>query len=128
MNDEPWGSYNDEEEEIALGCVGPLDPILSESDFSNYREPEIKGQDEILSLLYVLINRMDNMTDLVNTLAVRQEFKKARKPRTPLNRCIHRNRKNEPCCSYICKNSTTLCHAHYSLYHTQKQNYLYGHK
>ncbi len=91
-------------------------------------EENAKPMGDVEVLLHVIINRIDSLQAVVETLHTRQDVKKPRKARTMINRCIHKNRKFEPCRSYICKNSKSLCHAHHSLYHSPDQNYLYGHK
>jgi len=91
--------------------------------------PPDEGQEEIKTLLHILINKVDWLSTSVNSFTQDSGVKRARRPRTEVNRCQHRNRRGESCRSYICKKSAHLCHAHYSLYSEQSSsNYLYGHK
>jgi len=113
--------------------AGEADFIAEAAEILGFDPPQqeyvVDPIQEIKSLMHIVINRLDSVQASVNLISTKADLKKPRKQRTLVNRCIHKNRKNEPCCSYICKNSESLCHAHYSLYHNSKgDSYLYGHK
>lgn len=104
-----------------------LEPLVPTSEFGILPDPApVYNLEDCMSLLHVINNKLQNLETKVHELAGRTEFKKERKTRTTVNRCQHRNRKNEPCKSYICKKSKVLCHAHHALCHSIGSNYLYG--
>lgn len=101
----------------------------SEEAYTEYiQQEDTVPKEDLMSLFHVLLNRLEVLQTHVINLSHKEEYKKPRKVRTEMNRCLHRNRKNDACRSYICKKSTTLCHAHFSLYHPTDQSYLYGHR
>ena len=89
------------------------------------RREQEQSSSDLLTLTYILNNKMDMLIQTMTTLTSRLDTKHLKKQRSEFNRCGYRNRKGEPCRSYVTKRSKFLCHAHLALT-TRSAPYLYG--
>lgn len=82
----------------------------------------------ILEILYVVNNKIEILMNEVKDLQRCIGLKRIKKPRKDIHRCTFINRKNDRCRGYFCKQSKSLCYAHYTIITKtlKDSNYLYG--
>ena len=71
-------------------------------------------ENEIAERLYLISNKLDNMTAFIENQFKLLDAKKIKRNRASVNRCeFFQTKKRRECMGFICKASNSLCYSHH---------------
>lgn len=86
------------------------------------------NSDPIKEQLFLLNNKVDRMSNIIDRLVSGLEIKKERKKTNDKKRCTFVSKRGNRCKGFFCKDSDALCYAHYKIARQSLKNthFLFG--